>query len=256
MANHFNNVGTNTFGTLMYSKNLPATYIPIWLSVKLPLLIIMGIFFLPFTEKKIFNNTKNSIFFGTILLTSILIPLILIFTKVHLYDEVRQVMFLIPFLFILGLISFYFFSKKLFYIFGVFTILIFVIENIKINPYQYVWFNLPSRYIDLTNKFELEYQGLSGRELANYLNNSEYKNLCILANPLHSVRPFLNSKDFNCFDEWQKIDTDYKRPFLAVQNVRNIKKGQPYKCKAIYESGFNLLLHKKRFVTGKILKCD
>merc|ERR1711966_373724 len=214
MSNHFNNVGTNTFGKLMYSKNLPSTYIPIWLAVKLRLLIIIGCFLIPFTEKKIFKNSKNSIFFGTILATVILIPLILIFRKVHLYDELRQVMFLFPLLFIIGLVSLYNFSKKFFYVLGFFTISLFLIENIKINPYQYVWFNLPSRYLDLTNKFELEYQGLSGRELANYLNDSNEKNICILANPLHVVKPFLNSK-----------------------------KGIPYKCATIYESSFSLLFH-------------
>ena len=66
----------------------------------------------------------------------------------------------------------------------------------------------------------------------------------------------LNSKNFNCFDIWQKIDTNYKRPFLAVQNVRNLKKGIPYKCATIYESSFSLLFHKKDFITGRILKCN
>ena len=45
----------------------------------------------------------------------------------------------------------------------------FLAENIKLNPYQYVWFNLPSRTIDLSNNFELEYQGISGREIAKYI---------------------------------------------------------------------------------------
>ena len=34
----------------------------------------------------------------------------------------------------------------------------------------------------------------------------------------------LNNTKFNCFDIWQKIETNYSRPFLAVQNVRNIKR--------------------------------
>ena len=164
-------------------------------------------------------------------------------------------MFLFPLIFIIGLVSVYTFSNKFFYFTGVLTITLFVVENIKINPYQYVWFNLPSRYIDLTNKFELEYQGLSGRKIAEFLNNSDKNNLCILANPMHSVKPFLNQKKFNCFDSWQKIDTDYKRPFLGVQNVRNLKKSKPFKCESIYESGFKLLFHKKKFITGKLLEC-
>ena len=255
MANHFNNVGTNTYGKIMYSTNLPSTYMLIWFSVKLPAIIIIGIFLIPFTEKKIFSSSKKSIYFGSILISTILIPLVLIFRKVHLYDELRQVMFLFPLLFIVGLVSVYTFSNKFFYLTGILTITLFLVENIKINPYQYVWFNLPSRSIDLTNKFELEYQGLSGREIAEYLNNSDKKNLCILANPIHSVRPFLNKNDFNCFDMWQKIDTDYKRPFLGVQNVRNLKKSNPFKCESIHETGFKLLFHKKKFITGKLLEC-
>ena len=50
--------------------------------------------------------------------------------------------------------------------------------------------------------------------------------------------------------------TDYKRPFLAVQNVRNLKRSNPYKCTTIHETYFNLFFHKKKFVTGKLLKCD
>ncbi len=255
MSNHFNNVGTNTYGKIMYSTNLPSTYMLIWFSVKLPLIIIIGICLIPFTEKRIFNSSKKSIYFGSLLITTILIPLVLIFRKVHLYDELRQVMFLFPLIFIIGLVSVYTFSNKFFYITGMLTITLFLIENIKINPYQYVWFNLPSRYIDLTNKFELEYQGLSGREIAEFLNSSDKKDLCILANPMHSVKPFLNKNKFTCFDSWQKIDTNYKRPFLGVQNVRNLKKSKPYMCEIIHETGFKLLFHKKKFTTGKLLEC-
>ena len=165
-------------------------------------------------------------------------------------------MFLVPFTFILGLVSIYIISKKSYILLTIFTISLFIIENIKINPYQYVWFNLPSRFIDLTNKFELEYQGISGREVAKYISKSKDDNLCILANPIHTVRPFINKTNFNCYDIWQKVDTDYQRPFLAVQHVRNIKKSLPYNCREIYQSNFKLLFHKKEFVTAKLLKCE
>ena len=153
MGHYYHDVCTNTLGTCMNAKNLPPTYILIWLSVKLPLIIILGIFLIPLAEKKIFSNDKRNLVFGTILITSVSIPLILIFRKVHLYDEVRHIMFLMPFFFILGTVSLYMFSKKIFYILGVITLSIFIVENIKIHPYQYVWFNLPSRFLDLSNKF-------------------------------------------------------------------------------------------------------
>ena len=254
--NHFNNVGTNTFGETMYSKDLPSTYLLIWFLVKIPLIILIGLLLIPFSEKEIFVKEKNKIFVGSILLTILLIPLILILTKAHLYDEIRQVMFLVPLILILGLISLYTISKKVFYFISIISISFFVIENIKINPYQYVWFNLPSRVIDITNKFELEYQGISGKEISQFLVKLEKQDICILANPIHGVKPFLKDTKFNCFDIWQKIDTDYKRPFLAVQNVRNLKKSMPYGCKLINEAYFKLLFHEKKFVTGKLLKCE
>ena len=195
-------------------------------------------------------------FFGTILITSILVPLILILRNVTLYDELRHIMFLIPLFFILGTVSLYMFSKKFFFIFSILTISLFVIENIKIHPYQYVWFNLPSRALDLTSDFELEYQGLSGKEIAKYISKTDQKEKCILVSPQHSVKPFLSTEKYNCYAQWQLIDTNYERPFLAVQHVRNLKKSMPYKCESIYEDGFNLLFHKKRFVTGKLLRCN
>ena len=108
----------------------------------------------------------------------------------------------------------------------------------------------------MTKKFELEYQGISGREIASKISKLDNNKLCVLANPIHTVKPYLVNSNFSCFDIWQKIDTDYKRPFLAVQHVRNIKKGKSFKCTSIYEDGFKLLFHKKKFITGKLLKCE
>ena len=93
----------------MYSKNLPATYLLIWFMVKFPLIILIGLFLIPFVENKIFRDKKKSIYYGSILLTIFIIPLILILKKVHLYDEIRQVMFLIPLILIVSLSFIYFF---------------------------------------------------------------------------------------------------------------------------------------------------
>ena len=255
-ASHFNNVGTTTLGEIMYAKDLPSTYLLIWLAVKMPLFIILGIILIPVVEKKIFSDKKKGIFFGTILLSVICIILILIFKRVHLYDEIRQVMFLVPLIFIIGLVSLFVFSKKIFYFTGFITLIFFIFESVMINPYQYVWFNLPSRYLDLTKNFELEYQGISGREISKQLHKFDEQNLCILATPIWSVQPFLNNTQFKCFDTWQKVETEYKRPFLAIQNVRNLKRSLPYKCNSIYESKFKLYFHEEEIVTGKLLKCE
>ena len=107
----------------------------------------------------------------------------------------------------------------------------------------------------MSNQFELEYQGISGKEIAKQISLMKTKNPCILVSPYYSIKPFLDQKRFNCIDSWQLIDTNYPRPFLAIQHVRNIKKGMPYKCETIHEESFKLLFHQKKFVTGKLLRC-
>ena len=115
----------------MYSKDLPSTYLLIWFTVKLPVLIIIGILIKPFFKKKIFKDKERSIYFGTILITTFLLPLILIMNKVHLYDEIRQVMFLIPFIFILGLVSIHIISKKFYILFTIITICLFALKILR-----------------------------------------------------------------------------------------------------------------------------
>ena len=256
MSHYYHDVCTKTLGSCMKAKNLPSSYILIWLSVKLPLIVLAGLFLIPFTEKKIFKNNLNILIFGSILSTSLIIPILLILFNVNLYDEIRHILFLVPLYLFLGLISLYFYSKKIFYALGVLSITLFVIENIKTNPYQYIWFNLPSRMIDLTEKFELDYMGISGKEISKEINKLDEKEMCILVSPSYSVKPFLVNSKYDCFDKWQLVDTNYPRPFLAIQHVRNIKKGTPYNCKTIINTGYKLLFHDKKFITGKLLKCN
>ena len=47
-------------------------------------------------------SPKAVIFFGTILIVSLLIPILFIILKTNLYDEIRHILFLIPFYFMIG----------------------------------------------------------------------------------------------------------------------------------------------------------
>lgn len=258
MSKYPNDVCTLTLGKCMFSKNLSPTYVPIWLLVKLPVVVLIGLTLLPFTEKKIFVDKTKNITFGTLLITSFFIIFILIFSKVNLYDEIRQILFLVPIIFILGIVSLYIFSKKIFYFLSCITLFIFLVENVKIYPYQYTWFNTPSRILDLSKNFELDYWGISSRDLANKitkLNKQKTKKPCILVNPPWQIKSFLNTEHYSCFGLWGDIESDFQRPFFAVQNMRNLKKGKSYKCNSVYESKFNFLFSKEDIVTGRLLKC-
>ena len=258
MRSYFNNVCTLTLGKCMFSNNLDPIYIPIWLSVKLPIVILAGLLILPFSEKKIFINKINNIFFGTLLLSSFFISIFLILTKAHLYDELRQILFLIPLIFILGVVSLYIFSKKIFYLLSFITLTIFLIENVKIYPHQYAWFNTPSRVFNLSKNFELDYWGAGGRDLANnisILNKNTSKKPCVLANPPWLIKSFLDQKLYSCYGLFQDVDSGFPRPFWVVQNLRNLKKSSFYKCDTVYESKYNLLFSNEDFITGRLIKC-
>ena len=68
-------------------------------------------------------------------------------------------------------------------------------------PYQYSWLNPFSNFINVNNKFELDYWGVSGRNIANKINKNELlqsqKGKCIYVSPIHVVKPFIRD-DFNC----------------------------------------------------------
>ena len=115
MSAHVQTVCTITLGDCMKAQDLPSTYIPIWLFFKLPILILFGLFILPITEKKIFNNSQNSLIIGSLIITLAIIIFILIIFNVNLYDELRQIMFTVPLFFLVSLSSIYFFSKKFSY---------------------------------------------------------------------------------------------------------------------------------------------
>ena len=79
----------------MKAQNLPSTYLPIWFFFKLPISNFIWLIILPLLKKKL--NLKNHELFNYkfLGLSSIFIIFLLILFEVNLYDEIRQIMFLI-----------------------------------------------------------------------------------------------------------------------------------------------------------------
>jgi len=249
---------TMLFGKCVPAQQLDATYIPSWFMIKLPIIILIGLVLIPFTEKKIFFIKKNKIFFGSLLLSSLILPILLILNKVVLYDDIRQILFLVPLLFILGITSLYFFSKKISFFLTLSFIIFFVYENIKIYPYQYSWFNIPSRLVDINKNFDPDYWSIAGKNIAKYISENEenYSNdLCIYGWPQHSFKPFLNQKKFTCFKPDSELHKKNERPFLGIQIGRNLRRSIPVACSTEREESFKLLFHNNNIVTGKLLYC-
>ena len=252
-------VCTLTLGKCMDALNLPSSYIFIWLFFKLPILALLGMALFPFIEKKIFTESKNQIILGSILLSTISIIFLLIFFEVNLYDELRHIMFLIPLILISAFSIFYLFSKKLTLVAAVISITIFLIQNFNMYPYQYTWFNLFGNFVNINNNFELDYWGVSGRNIAKKINtNNEIKNIsnkCIYVSPKHIVEPFINS-NYNCVKPYFSIYPKSSEKYVLVKYTRNIRRENPSGCKLVFVEEYNLNFVKKNLRMGEVYICN
>ena len=252
-------VCTLTFGKCMKAVNLPSSYIFLWLAFKLPMLTLLGIAILIFSEKKIFIDNNQKIIVGSILVSIISIIFLLIFFDVNLYDELRQILFLIPLIIIIAFISLYAFSKKILIIFSALTIFIFIIQNILIYPYQYGWFNSFSLFTNLNSKFELDYWGVGGRNIANKINNSkqilEIKNKCIYSAPEHLLKPFLN-EEFACVKPLKSIYPSSKEKYILAKFTRTLRRDNPSNCLLVINESYNILPFSEKLNTGEVFICN
>ena len=259
MGKYYHDICTLTLGSCMRALNLPSSYIFIWFFFKLPILILFGLLMYPFVEKNIMNKGIKTVHYLTIACTLLSILFIFILKNVALYDEIRHVMFLIPLIFLLALYNIFLFNKKFYYLLSSFVIIFFIFENISLKKYQYTWLNSFAKFTDIEKNFEIDYLGISNKNIQNKIinytiKNNLDKNICIYGGPYTNV--FLEMKGFTCFDEYSKIDGVKSRPFLAYQNVRNIKRSKPNDCNLVHIEKYNYLFYKTDIITGKLWYCE
>tara|TARA_B100000131_G_C18114489_1_gene610795 strand:- start:1449 stop:3029 length:1581 start_codon:yes stop_codon:yes gene_type:complete len=258
MSKYWNELCTLTFGTCMNSLNLPASYYFIWLFFKLPLIVLIGILLFPFVEEKIFREKIPSLYYLTLLISFLLILFIFIIKKVAVYDELRHVLFLVPLIFLVGLTNFFYFSKKLFIGVGSTFILFFLIENFSLYPYQYTWLNSFAKLTNIQKNFEIDYWGVSNKNLAEKIvqyaeKNSIDKGTCIYADIF--AKEFLRTKNFTCFKTYSQLDAAKKKPLFAYKNLRNVKRSDPKDCKLIWDETYNYSFYKKKISVGTAWFC-
>ena len=183
-------------------------YLTRWFSAKIPfsinVIFILSLFLIFYKSSK--KNLLLVIFFLT--------PLIfIIFNDVNIYNGLRQILFLIP---ILYLVCFNFisvltkninFKFKEYLIINISAILIILklIDNINLLPYNYAYLNYPTRISINTNyiqkdkifplKYELDYWGFSLKELLNKSEENELIENFYIKFPLYwdpIIIPFTN----------------------------------------------------------------
>ena len=92
-------------------------------------------------------------------------------------------------------------------------------------PYQYTWFNLFGNFVDISKDFEVDYWGVSGKNIAKKINNNDKilynKDKCIYVSPVHVVEPYI-SDDFNCVKPFFSIYPPYH--YLKKNSIKFVSK--------------------------------
>lgn len=255
MSQHLQTVCTLTMGECMKAQDLPASYIPIWLFFKLPIIILFGFTLYPFIEKKFKKDSFYLITINSLIISFVLIITLLIIFEVNLYDELRQIMFLLPVMIIVSLSLIFNLSKKFFIISITSFIIFFAIQNIKIYPYNYIWINNFSHISKISGVFELDYWGVGSRMIAEkiYKDSKEIDN-CVVSIRPNGIKPFV--RENQCLLKFDNLHNKLERPFYVSLTERSLNKGVPNNCNLIFAEKRKINFSNEELILAKLYKCE
>ncbi len=254
MAQHLQTACTITLGECMKAQNLPASYLPIWFFFKTPIIILCGLIIYFKIENKISQKPLEQTILTSLALSILSILILLILFNVNLYDEIRQVMFLMPLIFIFSLSLLHFFSKKIATISILFFIIYFIFQNINIYPYNYIWINNFSHITKVQNVFELDYWGVSTKKISNYLKSNNLDNDCMITNRNDAIDTLIPGD--KCLIDFKKLHDKNQRPFYVALMERGLNKGTPINCDLIYKEEISINFSSEKIVLAKVFKCN
>jgi len=265
MSHHPWDGDTLTWGNFMSSsKERYFLYIPYWLFVKLPIMIIIGIAALPLALFNLHKQNavlaKSALFTLVGLAASVLaIILTLCLTRTPLYNELRQILFLFPVLYIIGLTSLFYVNKKIALIGLVLSAVIFIWDDIVLHPYEYTYLNEIVRQLKDPEDFEKDYIGISAGKNARWLNHSQLTvgSDCLYATPLHLWQYQLNLNQYPCLKDFSARSFDYQNTsfLLATINRNNANLLPMPSCKVVHCEERTLPLSTAKLVFGKVYWC-
>jgi hypothetical protein len=209
------------FGAFINSQNIPWHYLPVWILISIPeIIIIFFIFGLFLTLKKIFEKkiSEEFLFFLFQIFIPIFIPIILGST---LYDGWRQFYFIYPAIIIVSLYFLSTLNNKRFLIVSTLIVmnLTFVcLWSIKNHPYQYLYFNnfvnKPLKY------FEKDFWGLSNKQLLEHVNTLEKNKIYydFIGSNIKSSIKFQNEKDKDRYIYIEDTTDKFEEYYVFVNN--------------------------------------
>jgi len=263
-------VGTTlTAGRFISPMTKLYLYIPVWLFAKLPLIIIIGLILSPWIfNRKIkgsranFNIPKPSLVKTIGLgLGIVIILLALLVMRVGLYNELRQLLFMFPILFLIGVTSLFMLNEKWCYVGLIITGIIFIWDNFILFPYNYSYLSEISRHRPAIQYFETDYFGFSAGRSARWLSkNPQYAiHDCIYAWPTHLLTYELNYQSYSCLADslgHGRNIPDNKKNLLYVNQRNLINFHIPNQCKLIHSEERTLPFSRQPLIMGQLFSCN
>jgi hypothetical protein len=264
MSQHPWDGNTLTAGKFLSPRQLTYFYIPAWLIIKLPILIIMGLATSPLTLYRSLSKTKNDLTglpllnFAGIFLSTAFILLTLVIIKAGLYNELRQILFVFPLIYTLGFTSLYYISKKFLCIGLVTSSILFIADNFALYPYTYIYMNEAARQVNISSKYEKDYLGLFVGPTTKWLNQQKpiYDGVvCMVVNPIHLWGGLDRSK-YSCLQGYENF-ASLKNPFIFSWLIRDRIDLLPLPtCRLIHEEKVSLPLSSAELAMSQLFFCD
>jgi len=195
------------------STNLPLSYLPVLLGIQLtePVWFLFAVGFVVTVYGSVKKRTESLALLALTLIWFIL-PLIgFIVTRSPLYDNFRQIFFILPSVFLMAGVVFEKIKKPVWQI-VVIAVCIFpgVLYGARLHPYEYIYYN---KFIGgeagAFRKFEMDYWGTSYREAADWLNKNAPANATVwVEGPAHLLGLYLRP-DLKLYSTYEAKRADH-----------------------------------------------
>lgn len=247
-------------------------YLLAWLLVKIPLIALLGLvlspiaFFklasqnTPISSTQVPQDRWNARALLALLLSVLFILAALLIQNVSLYNELRQILFIFPLLWIIAITSLCFIGRKLTIALLLASMCLFIWDNTRLFPYNYVYFNEITRQFSIATKYEKDYLGLSAKQSAQWLNHSNLTPTtdCLYASPLHLWQYAIDSKEVPCVNDFSKRPSNpqEQKYFIAIPVRDKVNQLPIPGCKLLHSEERTSPLSSQVLVMGELYSCE
>jgi len=238
-------------GASYASTSLPRSYLPVLLGIQLtePVWFLFAAGLAIAVHGSIRRDTNSRVLLSLACVWFILPLLGFIITRSPLYDNFRQVIFILPPVFLLAGFAFEKIRRPVLQA-AVIGLLVLpgIVDGAYLHPYEYIYYN---RFIGgvqgADRRFELDYWGTSYREAAAYLNAVAPANATVwVEGPAHLLQLYIRPdlKTFSTYEVERADHYDYVVALSRYNLDRTSYPGAPV-IHAIQRDGANLTVIKK-----------